>query len=291
MSFEEIDLSIFGTLQGRWNISSAFLIADTRNAKIYRATQIDGTSVIIKMLTADGLHEVIGADYLRWANGNGAVRLIDQFDETLLLEAAGSMTLKDFWLIRGEEQATDRVVDLIKKLHGAAGGADISALTPLKRHFASLSNHQLEASGKASAALCFSRTIALDLLSEDQQNSVLHGDLHHENILHSDGRGWLAIDPQGLIGNPIYDCANVFGNPDGPALGEIVNAPRAHYLATRFAALFRTEPSHVLRYAIAHAGLSLSWHLEDKNRIEEGSDAAYRLAFIELGRELLAQGL
>jgi streptomycin 6-kinase len=291
MTLNEIDLSIFGELQGRWNISSAFLIADTNTSHVYRATQIDGTSVVIKALKPKGAHERTGADYLRWAEGNGAVKLIDAANDVLLLEDAGDMSLKDFWLIRGEEQATNRIVDLIEKLHGNDDKVLPSTLTPLNEHFKPLIAPSNTQPDEEKNALAYSRNITAQLLSADCQVTALHGDLHHENILHSEARGWLAIDPQGLIGNPIYDCANVFGNPDGPALEQVVNAPRAHYLATRFAALFRTEPAHVLRYAIAHAGLSLSWHLEDKSRIEEGSDAAYRLAFIRLGQDLLAQGI
>lgn len=291
MTFDEIDLSIFGKLQGRWNISSAFLIADTNTSHVYRATQIDGTSVIIKVLKPRGAHEAIGADYLLWADGNGAVRLFDQDEQTFLLEDAGDMSLKDFWLIRGEEQACNRIVDLIDKLHGVRAKAPTSSLTPMREHFSALLTHNIAAPERTTDALNFSRAIAENLLSEESDAIPLHGDLHHDNILHSETRGWLAIDPQGLFGNPIYDCANIFGNPDGIPLEQVVNAARAHYLSTRFAALFRTEPAKVLRYAIAHAGLSLSWHLEDKSRIEEGSDAAYRLAFISLGQDLLSQGL
>lgn len=40
-----------------------------------------------------------------------------------------------------------------------------------------------------------------DCNSLDQPNSLLHGDLHHGNILFDKQRGWIAIDPKGLIGN------------------------------------------------------------------------------------------
>jgi streptomycin 6-kinase len=292
MTFDEIDLSIFGNLQGRWNISSAFLIADTKTSRIYRITQIDGTSAIIKALKPDGARERIGAHYLQWANGNGAVRLIDHSEDHFLLADAGEMTLAEFWTIRGEECATDRIVDVIDKLHGNSNDAniDLSQLTPLTQHFEALLQPSMTAPSEAKAALAFARELASLLLDDQSEAIPLHGDLHHDNILFSETYGWVAIDPQGLFGDPIYDCANVFGNPNGP-IEQIVNGPRAHYLSTRFAALFRSEPSHVLRYAIAHAGLSLSWHLEDKSRIENGSDAAQRLAFIHLGQDLLAEGL
>jgi hypothetical protein len=42
---------------------------------------------------------------------------------------------------------------------------------------------------------------------------VLHGDMHHENILKFSSRGWLAIDPKGLVGERGFDYANIFCKP------------------------------------------------------------------------------
>lgn len=291
MTLEEIDLSIFGELQGRWKISSAFLIADTPTSHIYRATQLDGTSVIIKALKENGLEEMRGADYLRAVNGHGAVELYDATADMLLLEDAGDMNLKDFWIIRGEEQATNRIVALIEKLHRCQKGPNSDALTPLKEHFKALLAPSVHVAGDVKDDLAYARSIATTLLEDDEDAIPLHGDLHHENILYHQTRGWLAIDPKGLVGNPIYDCVNIFGNPNDAPLEQVVSVPRTHYLASRFAALFRKEPSIILHYAIAHAGLALSWHLEDKSRIKENSDAAKRLAFIRLGRQMLSQGI
>ena len=41
---------------------------------------------------------------------------------------------------------------------------------------------------------------------------VLHGDLHHENILHDDNSGWTAIDPKGAIGPPILEVGRFLQN-------------------------------------------------------------------------------
>ncbi len=40
----------------------------------------------------------------------------------------------------------------------------------------------------------------------------LHGDLHHENIMFS-SRGWLVIDPVGLVGEVGFGAANMFYDP------------------------------------------------------------------------------
>ena len=56
----------------------------------------------------------------------------------------------------------------------------------------------------------FQRADALlaELLSSIDQRVVLHGDLHHFNILRSDPSGWLAIDPKAWWAIAVSMCAS-----------------------------------------------------------------------------------
>ena len=64
---------------------------------------------------------------------------------------------------------------------------------------------------------------ALDsLLSDAPEPCVLHGDLHHENLLWSDARGWVAIDPHGVVGDPAYDVGPLLINPWTPAAAALL---------------------------------------------------------------------
>ncbi|MEK7137679.1 MAG: aminoglycoside phosphotransferase family protein [Patescibacteria group bacterium] len=38
-----------------------------------------------------------------------------------------------------------------------------------------------------------------------KEEKLLHGDLHHDNILCDEKRGWIAIDPKGVIGDPSFN--------------------------------------------------------------------------------------
>jgi len=42
----------------------------------------------------------------------------------------------------------------------------------------------------------------------------MHGDFHHYNVLSSD-RGWLAIDPKGMLGPAAYEVGPLLMNPLG----------------------------------------------------------------------------
>src|SRR5262245_10315386 len=52
------------------------------------------------------------------------------------------------------------------------------------------------------------------------QRVVLHGDLHHDNILRAAHEPWLAIDPHGILGDPGYDVGALLFNPD-PDVGKL----------------------------------------------------------------------
>ena len=55
---------------------------------------------------------------------------------------------------------------------------------------------------------------AKDLLADQRDVVVLHGDIHHGNVLDFGPRGWLAIDPKGLIGERTFDFVNILRNPE-----------------------------------------------------------------------------
>src|SRR5690606_4449317 len=89
----------------------------------------------------------------------------------------------------------------------------------------------------------------------------LHGDLHHENILLGD-RGWLAIDPKGLVGDPVFDVANLFLNPRGNGLSR--NEARAAAMAETLAPALGRPVEQILEWAFAYSLLSAAWHRQDE---------------------------
>jgi streptomycin 6-kinase len=55
--------------------------------------------------------------------------------------------------------------------------------------------------------------VAHQLIGSTEAPALLHGDLHHFNILRAERQLWLAIDPKGLIGDPGFDIAAFMRNP------------------------------------------------------------------------------
>jgi streptomycin 6-kinase len=110
--------------------------------------------------------------------------------------------------------------------------------------------------------------VARELLAGSGTTAVLHGDVHHGNVLRfggsgiggDDGDAWRAIDPKALVGDPGFDTANVLANPT-PAIalrpGRL--ARRARVVAEETGA----DLDAVLAWAEAWCALSAAWDADD----------------------------
>lgn len=101
---------------------------------------------------------------------------------------------------------------------------------------------------------------ANDLLAAPQGVVVLHGDIHHGNILDFGARGWLAIDPKGLNGERGFDYANIFCNPDHEVATATGRLARQTAIIADASGL---ERARLLQWVLAYAGLSAAWFLNE----------------------------
>jgi streptomycin 6-kinase len=100
-----------------------------------------------------------------------------------------------------------------------------------------------------------------NFFNESYVPMLIHGDLHHYNILSSD-HGWLVIDPKGVIGPAAYEVGPLLMNPLG-FLNQFdaiqITKRRISILAERLG----FERERIREWGIAHAVLSAWWDLED----------------------------
>lgn len=100
---------------------------------------------------------------------------------------------------------------------------------------------------------------------------LLHGDLHHGNILRA-GNHWTAIDPKGLIGDPAYDTISFFLNlPDE----QTATTARLQEAVRAVCSVLSYDPVRVQAWGFAHCMLSAWWSLEDHGH---GFEPALELA-------------
>lgn len=270
-----------------WRLGDVGPLADTHGSLVYRARLPDGQSVIAKLLKPRGMGEISGMDYLAWRDGSGAARLIAREDNACLLEDAGARSLEDVRATDGEATATDVFAAVVARLHMPSPQPVPAGLVPLERHFAALVDDQVSMPAEHLSNVAWAADVARTLLANQIDVMPLHGDLHHENILVDAHGTWRAIDPHGLIGDPVYDLANFFGNPIGrPDI--TCDKDRIGLLSASLSTALGYDGQKILRYAAAHAALSACWSIGEPVSEDDLRDAGHRLAFLGIIRTMLA---
>lgn len=102
--------------------------------------------------------------------------------------------------------------------------------------------------------------IADQMTSNTSELRGLHGDLHYENIMFS-SRGWLVMDPVGLVGEMDSGVVNMFYDPaDRNDLR--LNPRRIAQMADAFPRTLDVDPRHLLDQMYAHGCLSAAWNAD-----------------------------
>lgn len=226
-----------------------------------------GVPLMLKVALAP--EERAGARLMAWWAGDGAARVLEHQGDALLMErATGPGSLAEMARGGRDDEASRVLCAAAAGLH-APRKHPPPALVPLDRWFRALE----PAAAAHGGVLSRSANAARELLAGPRDVVVLHGDLHHQNVLDFGPRGWLAIDPKGLVGERGFDFANLFCNPDP----RMATAPgRLARQADVVAAAAGLERGRLLRWILAFAGLSAAWSLED------GDDPVLALAVAEL---------
>jgi streptomycin 6-kinase len=219
----------------------------------------DGVPAMLKIALSE--EERAGGLLMSWWNGDGAAKVLARGDDAILLERAeGRRSLTEFARQGRDEEACRIICHAVAKLH-APRGEPPPGLVSLQEWFCELEPAAAKHGGILMKAAATSRL----LLASPRDKVVLHGDVHHDNILDFGTRGWLAIDPKGLFGERGFDYANIFPNPDleaAAAAGSL--APRA----TTIAEVSGLERTRLLQWALAYAGLRAAWSISDGQKPE-----------------------
>jgi streptomycin 6-kinase len=242
----------------------------------------DGVPAMLKLLLHD--EERQGAVVMEWWDGQGATRVLAREGDGLLLERAmGPRSLAEMARGGQDDAATRILCDVVAALHLPGNQALPPGLYRMDDWFAPL----FPAAEERGGILTRSAEAARELLAEPRDVTVLHGDIHHGNVLDGGERGWLAIDPKGLIGERGFDFANIFRNPEHAyGADQDVLGRRAAVIAEASG----IERTRILQWVLAFCGLSAVWILEDDEPSEsdmamaEMDLAIARAAAAELGR-------
>lgn len=240
----------------RWNLTDVQVVpnlsynfvayAKRENKKVILKIGVPHKEIVSEMTT------------LRSFNGDGACQLLDCDEEKgfLLLEhlQPGTMLAE----LEDDDERTYIAIEVMKKIWRPVLGNQ--GFIKLEDWFAELKNIRSQFDGGTGPfpkeLLEQVESFLPDLFEDDHQ--LIHGDLHHFNILSSE-RGWLAIDPKGVIGPAGYEIGPFMLNPwnnsmDGGRF-EVCAKRRIDILSEGLG----WEKRKIIQWSLAHAVLSAWW--------------------------------
>jgi streptomycin 6-kinase len=214
------------------------------------------TPIIVKIgLDVEGLKRE--ADALDAFARCGACQVIAKDKGVLILKRAMPGNTLSTHFPENEDDAIATLCSMIKKLHQADIPKDHS-FPHIKDWLKTLDNDL----PIPIAYLKKARNLRDQLLATSEQTILLHGDLHHDNIL-DDGQSWMIIDPKGVIGCPVYEVAAFIRNPIPSLLThENPQAIIAHRIK-KCAKLLGCAEKKIIDWFYVQAVLSWAWQIED----------------------------
>ncbi|MFV8247149.1 aminoglycoside phosphotransferase family protein [Mycolicibacterium peregrinum] len=169
----------------------------------------EGAPAVLKIAFPDDESEHEHLALRRWA-GAGAVRLLraDPHRRVILLEQLQQRNLNELWDI----EACEIVAGLYSQIHVPALPQLRSLAECTERWTADLTRLPRNAPVPrrlVEQAIALGKELAADPATT---GTLIHGDLHYENVLAADRAPWLVIDPKPMNGDPHYEIAPMLWN-------------------------------------------------------------------------------
>lgn len=257
--------AVLAPWRSRWGLEADGAAFATPSS-VLQPVRLHGRAAYLKLATV--AEEAAGGRVLRWWAGRGAAAVLAADGDALLLERAeGGRDLVALAAsgVAGDEAATRILCRAALSLHSVDDLPRPDGLVDLRRWFRELFEHAAENPLAHDGLFARAAEEAEALLADPVGDVVLHGDLHHGNVLDfgadadggaDDGRGWRAIDPKHIHGDPAFDFANILCNPNR----EVALAPGRFERTVRVIAdETGIDAGRLLRWALAWAGLSAAW--------------------------------
>lgn len=241
----------------KWALSEPEKLASTFTSDVYKVRDAQGAFAVLKVLNDKG--KTFESDSFGWfehMDGQGAAKAYRHDDGAVLLEYLDGGELAALVFDGKDEEATDIALDVIAKLHSHTH--NLPSYRSLEEHCRALFDDYVDVGLSEKARATFRRLIDTQ---DDGDIRLMHGDFHHHNILKG-ARGWVAIDPQKVIGDRHYEPSNLFQNPcdyDG-----IFEESRIDMIADKASQKLQLDRDRVLAFGFVHMVLSACWSVMDE---------------------------
>jgi streptomycin 6-kinase len=268
--------NLLAELAERWQLQMFDHVPNLSYNYVAPVMQANGTPAILKLgpVSNDFACEVAA---LEWYAGRSICHLlrVDHQQGAMLLERFQPGTT--LTMLEDDEAATQIAAEVMRQLWQPAPAThSFPTVAAWAQGFVRLRDTFAGGTGPFPVAMVTkAERLYRELLASSAPAMLLHGDLHHDNILRAERAPWLAIDPKGLVGEPAYEVGALLRNP-GDRVASSAN-PRA--LTTRRVAILADalaiDAQRIAAWGYAQAVLSAWWMYEDHAGYYDASTMFY----------------
>jgi streptomycin 6-kinase len=245
--------------KARWQLNDLQPVTNMSWHYVAKANSVTHGPIVLK-IGCDAKSMANEAKALQHFSGHGMVQLIeyDPQHHMLLLQQAVPGTLLCHHPSEDIKHTIHHYADVVKQL--------TSVPQKQSNQFPHISDwlKALERADKSQfPAGWLERAIDLKetLLNANLEAVILHGDLHHENIL-ANGSAWIAIDPKGIIGDIAFEAAAFNFLQQNET--DLQNAPQLFIeRCNLLSAALQLDSQHLQQWVFVRLILAACWMLED----------------------------
>ena len=248
----------------KWNLTVQGPVDNLSYNYVAHVTQADGTPAVLKAgVPSRELFTEI--DTLQIYQGDGMVRMlaVDRDNAVFLLDQISPGL--ELSKLADDDKATRVVCSIIQALRRPAPVEhQFPTLAQWARTFASYKEEFPNESGPLRLHHVNKAEAYFEELNASSEDVVLlHGDLHHYNILQGENGQWIAIDPKGVIGDYAFEIARFLHNPYPQFLTEADLAKQIDRRVSIVCDMLGFDRQKVLIWGFCDTMLSLAWSVED----------------------------
>ncbi len=227
----------------------------------------DNQAVVLKVIKEMG-DEWYSGEILEAFDGHGVVRVYEQTPGAVLMERLRpGNSLVEMSIGGKDEEAIDILADVIQQMSSLASPRSGSQSSKAPKtvqdwgkgfdRYIGTGDDQIPQELVEAGHHVFSQ-----LCASQRGPRLLHGDLQHYNVLFDSNRGWVAIDPKGVMGELEYEIGAALRNPmERPEL--FLSRATIERRVKQFTSKLNLDFERMLKWSFAQAVLSAIWDIED----------------------------
>lgn len=252
--------NLVGILSTKWELSDVQALPEEEMHLHYVLKAYRGKVPVILKIGLNRFMMKTEVHALRAYGGLGCVNILNHDDElcALLVQQLIPGTPLSSLFPDKDSDAAKITAILIEKLHETSP-SDKSVFPTLKEWFEVFNSPKV-----ADLPLLHkAKTLVKQLLQTSEKAILLHGDLHHDNILYNGASQWMAINPKGVLGERAYEISAFIINPINQILADTNLISLLEKRISCFAKCLGLEPWRLRDWSFVHCVLAACWNVEE----------------------------